>query len=74
MLASHLDEETVLGSLMDGSEAVIAAEHVLLYKDQLGDLILVASHTQEARAGPGHEHDRRVRCVAIASGLRGRRR
>lgn len=51
MLASHLDEETVLGSLMDGTEAVIAAEHVLLYKYQLGELKLVASHTQEARAG-----------------------
>eukprot|EP00908_Phaeocystis_cordata_P010572 Transcript_21429.p1 GENE.Transcript_21429~~Transcript_21429.p1 ORF type:complete len:714 (+),score=46.70 Transcript_21429:699-2840(+) len=49
MQASPADEETILGSLMDDTEAVVAAEHALLYKYQLGELKLAASHTQEAR-------------------------
>jgi hypothetical protein len=42
-------EEDVLACLMDGTEAVLAAEHVLLYKYRLGELQLMASRTQETR-------------------------
>lgn len=44
------NEEHVLSCLMDGTEAVLAAEHVLLYKYRLGELQLMASRTQETRA------------------------
>ena len=43
------NEEDVLACLMDGTEAVLAAEHVLLYKYRLGELQLMASRTQETR-------------------------
>ena len=43
------DEKDVLACLMDGTEAVLAAEHVLLYKYRLGELQLMASRTQETR-------------------------
>ena len=43
------DEKDLLACLMDGTEAVLAAEHVLLYKYRLGELQLMASRTQETR-------------------------
>ena len=46
---SSSDEADVLECLMGRTEAVIAAEHVLLYKYRLGELQLMASRTQETR-------------------------
>ena len=38
-----------MGTFMAGTESVLAAEHVLVYKHQLGELLLVASLTQDSR-------------------------
>lgn len=49
LTAATPDEETIIGTFMAGTESVLAAEHVLVYKYQLGELVLVASSTQDAR-------------------------
>ena len=38
-----------MGTFMAGTESVLAAEHVLVYKHQLGELLLVASLTHDSR-------------------------
>ena len=57
LTSSHLEDSSsrfvprggLLECFMDGTEAVIAAEHVMLYKYRMGELQLMASRTQESR-------------------------
>ena len=53
MQASPAGEETILGSLVDDTEAVVATEHALCVSISRGAEARFTSHTQETRVRRG---------------------